>query len=486
MDSDAIRRKRQEDNDAKRKRLEELKARKTNQERVPITKAADPEPVQITPVVAALPPVRTEEEMKAETEDLVNSLLATEPVAKKADPVPEATQVQQPARPKAELLKEKLQSFSTVKSFHVIDILPDAMVKYDKSCQTEEDDQLFLKNPQETENGGELEEEDDYEDEINTSTQHGRTPAKSFKSPSPVKTSTSLLYSTGKLNQSQSLSQQQGLNADLEAEAGFTQRAQVKLTDEERARIIAAKDFGQFLQTTSLYMERALALTEEHDVLRDYSVEDKGTAGDLAEHAAFIVPAHSTTAATAAAMPAAGASTSAGASSTGSSAATAVAVHLHSNSSAVFESDALVGRPVMAMQWSPLVPELFLAAYGAKTVAASSSATGRVGAAGKNSNNSSGSLALAAGAATAGGAGSEEQEAAAAPGMVCVWSKDLHSRPEYRFVASSPVLAAAFHSQEQSLVIGGCYSGQILLWDMKLNKSLPVQRSSMSGGLICH
>ena len=31
------------------------------------------------------------------------------------------------------------------------------------------------------------------------------------------------------------------------------------------------------------------------------------------------------------------------------------------------------------------------------------------------------------------------------------------------------------------MVLGGCYSGQILLWDMKGNKTLPVQRSSMSG-----
>jgi WD40 repeat protein len=37
-----------------------------------------------------------------------------------------------------------------------------------------------------------------------------------------------------------------------------------------------------------------------------------------------------------------------------------------------------------------------------------------------------------------------------------------------------------FHPQDPHLLFGGCYNGQILLWDMRM-KSLPVQRSSMSG-----
>jgi dynein intermediate chain len=70
-------------------------------------------------------------------------------------------------------------------------------------------------------------------------------------------------------------------------------------------------------------------------------------------------------------------------------------------------------------------------------------------------------------------------------GLVCVWSKDLHARPEKVFTAPSPVLTALFYSSDtvadqQQLVIGGCYSGQILLWDM-MEKSTPKQRSSMSG-----
>jgi dynein intermediate chain len=119
----------------------------------------------------------------------------------------------------------------------------------------------------------------------------------------------------------------------------------------------------------------------------------------------------------------------------------------------------------MDLQWSHLVPELFLAAYGAKAAQTSSGTSG----------------AHKAGGSSGGRAGTSEEDT---PGMVCVWSKDLHSRPEYRFCASSPVLAAVFHSHEQSLVLGGCYSGQILLWDMKLNKALPVQRSSMSGKIV--
>ncbi len=64
--------------------------------------------------------------------------------------------------------------------------------------------------------------------------------------------------------------------------------------------------------------------------------------------------------------------------------------------------------------------------------------------------------------------------------QVCVWSKELQKRPEFKFASASPVLVALFHNIEAHLVLGGCYNGQILLWDMKA-KSLPVQRSSMSG-----
>jgi dynein intermediate chain len=114
----------------------------------------------------------------------------------------------------------------------------------------------------------------------------------------------------------------------------------------------------------------------------------------------------------------------------------------------VFEDDTVRHRPVMDVQFSSSHPELFLASYGAR----SGSATRKVSAS----------------------AADEPQ------GLVYVWSAACPTCPEFRFQASSPVLCARFHDEEPRLVIGGCYTGQILLWDMRA-KALPVQRTSLSG-----
>jgi dynein intermediate chain len=403
MDSEAIRKKRQDDIEAKRRRLEEM--RKSRQE-----SAAAPPPVAQPAPAPVPPPAKTEADVKQETEELVKSLLTVPAKVEAPVAAPE-----EPSQSREKLLQEKLKSFTTVKSFNVIDILPSSSVKYEKACQTEEEDTLFLKPPaQENEVGSPYEQEASSDDDVPSA-----TPLKSMKSPSPSKG----LFSNSKHQLLSTIT----LSADMEIEAAFAEKAKQKLPEEERAKITAGFAFQNFLRTTSLYVERALALTEEHDVIRDFSVDEKGTAGDLDEHAAFILPAQG------------GGSSGSGVSST-------------------FEGEHLAGRPVMDLQWSHLVPELFLAAYGAKATPQASNTAHKAGSTGRATT-------------------SEEDT----PGMVCVWSKDLHSRPEYRFSASSPVLAAVFHSHEQSLVLGGCYSGQILLWDMKLNKALPVQRSSMSG-----
>ena len=69
-----------------------------------------------------------------------------------------------------------------------------------------------------------------------------------------------------------------------------------------------------------------------------------------------------------------------------------------------------------------------------------------------------------------------------APGLVAVWSLGLPTRPEYLFTSLSPVVTARFHSEEPHLILGGCYSGQILLWDMRAKSFLPIQRSSLATG----
>ncbi|KAK6608654.1 Cytoplasmic dynein 1 intermediate chain 2 [Botrytis cinerea] len=65
-------------------------------------------------------------------------------------------------------------------------------------------------------------------------------------------------------------------------------------------------------------------------------------------------------------------------------------------------------------------------------------------------------------------------------GLVQVWNMHLHDRPEYVFHAQSDVLAAKFSPFHPNLIIGGAYSGQVLLWDTRA-KSAPVQKTPLTG-----
>jgi dynein intermediate chain len=65
-------------------------------------------------------------------------------------------------------------------------------------------------------------------------------------------------------------------------------------------------------------------------------------------------------------------------------------------------------------------------------------------------------------------------------GLVQVWNMHLHDRPEFVFHAQSDVLAAKFSPFHPNLIIGGAYSGQVLLWDTRA-KSAPVQKTPLTG-----
>ncbi|KAK5084274.1 hypothetical protein LTR05_005350 [Lithohypha guttulata] len=60
---------------------------------------------------------------------------------------------------------------------------------------------------------------------------------------------------------------------------------------------------------------------------------------------------------------------------------------------------------------------------------------------------------------------------AAAPnepnGLVLLWNSHAPSRPEYTFNATSDVLTARFSPFHPNLIIGGCYSGQVCIWDTR-------------------
>ncbi|KAI1260087.1 cytoplasmic dynein-like protein 1 intermediate chain 2 [Xylariaceae sp. FL1019] len=65
-------------------------------------------------------------------------------------------------------------------------------------------------------------------------------------------------------------------------------------------------------------------------------------------------------------------------------------------------------------------------------------------------------------------------------GIVQVWNQHLHARPEFLFHAQSDILTAKFSPFHPNLIIGGTYSGQVLLWDTRA-KMAPVQKTPLTG-----
>ncbi|RMZ78519.1 hypothetical protein DV737_g3793, partial [Chaetothyriales sp. CBS 132003] len=72
------------------------------------------------------------------------------------------------------------------------------------------------------------------------------------------------------------------------------------------------------------------------------------------------------------------------------------------------------------------------------------------------------------------------------PGQVLLWNVHAPSRPEYVFSSGSDVLSAQFSPFHPNLVVGGCYSGQICLWDTRSSSPFPVQRTPQSGSHLGH
>ena len=58
--------------------------------------------------------------------------------------------------------------------------------------------------------------------------------------------------------------------------------------------------------------------------------------------------------------------------------------------------------------------------------------------------------------------------------------------PEFIFHCQSPVMTAVFARFHPNLILGGTYSGQIVLWDNRHNKRTPVQRSPLSASAHTH
>ncbi|CAD8067036.1 unnamed protein product [Paramecium sonneborni] len=98
-------------------------------------------------------------------------------------------------------------------------------------------------------------------------------------------------------------------------------------------------------------------------------------------------------------------------------------------------------RVVTSIQWSPTLPNTFLAAY---------------------SQNEEGSI--------------TDQV-----GVVLLWSLQLKSRPEFYCFANSPITSACFHPFSPNVVLGGLYNGQVVVWDLRA-KHTPEKRSTLNSG----
>jgi len=66
-------------------------------------------------------------------------------------------------------------------------------------------------------------------------------------------------------------------------------------------------------------------------------------------------------------------------------------------------------------------------------------------------------------------------------GVALIWNlKYKKSSPEYIFQCQSPVMDACFTPFHPNLVIGGTYSGQVVLWDVRSGRRTPAQRTPLS------
>jgi WD40 repeat protein len=124
-------------------------------------------------------------------------------------------------------------------------------------------------------------------------------------------------------------------------------------------------------------------------------------------------------------------------------------------------------RDVTDLDWSPIHRELLLSTYHLST--ASSSAT-----AAKTQ------VAVSALVAhdTLSSSLTPRSGDLLSDGLALVWSPLLPNRPEHIFTCGSPVTTGRFHPTDAALIIGGCESGQLVIWDIRSGR-LPVQKSSL-------
>ncbi|KAI1636594.1 cytoplasmic dynein-like protein 1 intermediate chain 2 [Biscogniauxia mediterranea] len=177
------------------------------------------------------------------------------------------------------------------------------------------------------------------------------------------------------------------------------------LSSEELAAVTASEDFLDFVERSTKVIERALDVSNEYDILTDYSLQAHDIEDDDEQ-----------------------------AGNTGGKGRRRVKEVVQ-----FYDDRWSKKRMVSSIDFSPKFPELLLASY------------------------------------TKNPAAPHDPD-----GIVQVWNQHLHDRPEFLFHAQSDILTAKFSPFHPNLIIGGTYSGQVLLWDTRA-KSSPVQKTPLTG-----
>ncbi|KAI1657825.1 WD40 repeat-like protein [Daldinia decipiens] len=192
------------------------------------------------------------------------------------------------------------------------------------------------------------------------------------------------------------------LQANSVVTSNFPARA---LNNEELAAVVASDDFVDFVERSTKVIERALDISNEYDILTDYSLQ----AHDIEDEDEQ-------------------------AGNTGGKGRRRVKEVVQ-----FYDERWSKKRMISSIDFSPKFPELLLASY------------------------------------------TKNPSAPHDPdGVVQVWNQHLHDRPEFLFHAQSDILTARFSPFHPNLIIGGTYSGQVLLWDTR-SKSAPVQKTPLTG-----
>jgi hypothetical protein len=146
--------------------------------------------------------------------------------------------------------------------------------------------------------------------------------------------------------------------------------------------------------------------------------------------------------------------------------------------------DASNDRPVMHIQINSYSPELYLVAYGAKGGSAAGCRLSDI-----HTLPSLNNVDIKIQGRGASSASVNSSEACNAEGLVCVWNFNLPTRPEFTFIAPSPVTVANFHPTQSHYILGACHSGHIVLWDIREENPHPEKISGIgpkSKNRACH